>query len=308
MLNYDFPPYRPPNEANSALIRASRGCPWNKCLFCTMYKNIKFQPRPIEEIKNDIEKALKIYSGADSIFIADSDSLAMKNIEDVIKHIKISFPNVKRITSYARAKTLMKLGHTRLKKIKEAGLTRVHVGLESGDKETLEFMAKGSTPDEMVAGGVAAKDAGLELSFYILIGAGGKERIKEHAVESAKICNKVNPDFIRLRTLIVQHGSLLEEKMKNNLYKPTSPLEKLIEVKTFLEHLKVKKCELASDHFTNYIWLDNKVVYYGIYGILPKQKQEMLEVLNQTIDFLSNVKGNIMDATIMYENGLISSL
>lgn len=308
MLNYDFPPYRPPNEANSALIRASRGCPWNKCLFCTMYKNIKFQPRPIEEIKNDIEKAVKIYSGADSIFIADSDSLAMKNIEDVIKHIKISFPNVKRITSYARAKTLMKLGHMRLKKIKEAGLTRVHVGLESGDKETLEFMAKGATPEEMVAGGLAAKEAGLELSFYILIGAGGKERIKEHAVESAKICNKVNPDFIRLRTLIVQRGSLLEEKMKNGLYKPTSPLEKLIEVKTFLEHLKVKKCELASDHFTNYIWLDNKVVYYGIYGLLPKQKQEMLEVLNQTLDFLSNVKGNIMDATIMYENGLISSL
>jgi radical SAM superfamily enzyme YgiQ (UPF0313 family) len=308
MLNYDFPPYRPPNEANSALIRASRGCPWNKCLFCTMYKNIKFQPRPIEEIKSDIEKAVKIYSGADSIFIADSDSLAMKNIIDVIKHIKLCFPNVNRITSYARAKTLMKLGSVRLKKIKEAGLTRVHVGLESGDKKTLEFMAKGATPEDMIAGGIAAKDAGLELSFYILIGAGGKDRIKEHAVESARVCNKVNPDFIRLRTLVVQHGSLLEEKMRVNFYKPTSPLEKLIEVKIFLEHLKVKKCELASDHFTNSIWLDNKVVYSGINGILPEEKQEMLEILNHTLAFLSNVKGNVMDATILYEKGFISIL
>jgi len=308
MLNYDFPPYRPPNEAYSALIRVSRGCPWNKCLFCTMYKNIKFQLRPIEEIKIDIENAVKIYKGANSVFIADSDSLAMKNIVEVIKHIKLSFPNVNRITSYARAKTLMKLGSTRLKKIKEVGLTRVHVGLESGDKKTLEFMEKGATPEDMIEGGIAAKDAGLELSFYILIGAGGKDRIKEHAVESAKVCNKVNPDFIRLRTLVVQHGSLLEEKMKVNLYKPTSPIEKLIEVKTLLEHLKVKKCRFTSDHFTNNIWLDNKVVYSGINGILPAEKQEMVEILNQTLDFLSNVEGEIMDATIMYEKGFITTL
>ena len=308
MLNYDFPPYRPPNEAYSALIRASRGCPWNKCLFCTMYKNTKFQQRSIEEIKIDIENAVKIYKGANSVFIADADSLAMNNIFEVIKHIKLCVPNVDRITSYARAKTLMKLGSVHLKKIKEAGLTRVHVGLESGDKKTLEFMEKGATPEDMIAGGIAAKDAGLELSFYILIGAGGKERINEHAVESARVCNKVNPDFIRLRTLVVQHGSLLEEEMKANFYKPTSPIEKLIEVKTFLEHLKVKKCRLASDHFTNSIWLDNKVVYSGINGILLEEKQEMLEILNQTLDFLSNVKGKVMDATIMYEKGLITTL
>ena len=307
-LDYDFPPYRPPNEAVSALIRASKGCPWNKCLFCTMYKALKFKPRPVGEVKRDIDTAAKIYRGAKSVFIADSDSLTMKNIEEIIQHIKLRFPDSDRITSYARAKTLMKLGSERLKKIKEAGLTRVHVGLESGDKKTLEFMQKGATPEEMIAGGRAAREAGLELSFYILIGAGGKDRLKEHAVESAKVCNEVNPDFIRLRTLVVQRGSLLEEKKNSGHYKPTSPIEKLQEVKIFIENLEVNQCELASDHFTNYIWVNNSVVYRGIYGMLPQEKQDMLDILDSTLNFLSVTEGEILDATILYDRGMINSL
>jgi len=273
-----------------------------------MYKTLKFKPRSVEEVIKDVDKAAEIYKGTKSVFIADSDSLTMKNIVEIIQHIKLRFPNVDRITSYARAKTLMKLGSERLKKIKEAGLTRVHVGLESGDKDTLEFMQKGATPEEMIAGGRAAKEAGLELSFYILIGAGGKDRFREHAVGSAKVCNKANPDFIRLRTLVVQHGSLLEEKMKSGQYKPTSPIEKIKEVKTFLENLDVKKCELASDHFTNYIWINDKVVYRGIYGMLPQEKQDMLDILNHTLDFLSVTEGEALDATILYERGMIQSL
>jgi len=308
MVDYDFPPFRPPNEASSALIRASRGCPWNKCLFCTMYKGMKFQPRPVDEVKEDVDAAVRLFYGARTVFIADSDSLAMKNVEDVIRHIKLRFPDAERITSYARAKTLMKLGVERLTKIKKAGLTRVHVGLESGDAKTLSFLQKGATPEEMIAGGKAAKQAGLELSFYILIGAGGKGRLEEHAVGSARVCNEVNPDFIRLRTLIVQHGSLLEDKMSSREYQPTSPLEKLAEVKLFLEHLDVKNCELASDHHTNYIWLDNKIVYRGIYGMLPNDKECMMDVLNQTLEVLSHKKGEVLDATLLYEQGLITSL
>jgi len=157
----------------------------------------------------------------------------------------------------------------------------------------------------MIAGGKAAKEAGLEVSFYILIGAGGKDRLMEHAKESARVCNEVNPDFIRLRTLVV---SLLEEKMNLGQYQPTSPVEKLQEVKTFLENLEVDQCELASDHFTNYIWVGNNVVYHGIYGMLPEEKQDMLDILNHTLDFLSTVDGEILDATILYERGLISNL
>lgn len=308
MLDYDFPPYRPPNEATSALIRASKGCPWNKCLFCTMYKDLKFHPKTVDEVKKDIDMATSIYKNSKTVFIADSDSLAMKNIVKIISYIKESFPEVERITSYARAKTLMKLGPERLKLIEKAGLTRVHIGLESGDKKTLEFLQKGTTPEEMIKGGRAAKDANLEVSFYILIGAGGKQRLKKHAIESARICNTVNPNFIRLRTLVVQHGSLLEGKMNEGLYYPTSPIEKLIEVKTFLENLDVNECELASDHFTNYIWVGKNIIYRGIYGLLPSDKKDILDILNQTLDILSITDKEILDATILYDRGLITSL
>ncbi len=307
-LDYDFPPYRPPSEAASALIRASRGCPWNRCLFCTMYKTLKFKARSLEEVKNDIDTAAEIYKGASAVFIADSDSLVMKDREEILRHIRRRFPNVTRITSYARAKTLMKLGVDRLKRVREAGLTRVHVGLESGDPETLKLMQKGVTPDELVAGGKAAREAGLELSFYILVGAGGKDRMKEHAVESARVCNRVNPEFIRLRTLVIQHGSLLEEKKNSGQYKPTSPIEKLQEVKTLIENLDVKQCEFASDHLTNNIWVDHRVVYSGVYGMLPEEKHNMLDVINKTIDFLKTCDGKIEDANMLYAQGVISSL
>lgn len=273
-----------------------------------MYKTLKFKPRPVEEVKGDIDKAAKIYKGAKTVFIADSDSLVMKDIEEIIRHIKLRFPDIDRITSYARAKTLMKLGVERLKRIREAGLTRVHVGLESGDKETLEFMQKGATPEEMIAGGKVAREANLELSFYILIGAGGKDRLEEHAVESARVCNEVNPNFIRLRTLVVQRGSLLGEKKNSGYYKPTSPMDKLKEVKMFIENLEVNQCELASDHFTNNIWVDNEVVYRGVYGRLPQEKQDMLDILDHTLDILSAIEGEILDATILYERGMIHSL
>ena len=153
-----------------------------------------------------------------------------------------------------------------------------------------------------------AKEAGLELSFYILVGAGGKDRLEEHAVESAIVCNKVNPDFIRLRTLVVQHDSLLAKAKNSGRYKPTSPVEKLKEVKMLIENLEVKKCEFASDHFTNNIWVDNRVIYSGVFGMLPQEKQDMLDVLDHTLNFLLGTEGEILDATLMYDRGIISSL
>ena len=308
LTGYDMPPYRPPSEAGSVLIRASRGCPWNRCEFCTMYKELKFQPKPLEEVKGDIDKAAGLYRGARTIFIGDSDSLALKDIAQMVSYMRERFPDVERITSYARAKTLMRLGPGKLKRIREAGLTRVHVGLESWDARTLELMAKGATPEEMVAGGKAAKEAGFELCFYVLVGAGGKARLEEHALGSAKVCNAVNPDFIRLRTLVVQRGSLLEKKRKDRTYVPTSPVEKLKEVKLFVENLELEDCELSSDHLTNNIWVENRTVYSGVFGTLPDDKKKMLGILSDTLEFLSVVEGKVYDATMLYDMGAITSL
>jgi hypothetical protein len=305
---YDFPPYRPPNEASSALIRATRGCPWNRCEFCTMYKGTRFQMRPLEDVIADIDKAAGIFAGARSVFIADSDSLVRKDVEDILRHVKVRFPDAERVTSYGRARTLRVLGPERLSSLREAGLTRVHMGLESGDAETLELMAKGVTPDEMIAGGTAAREAGLDLSLYVLIGAGGSDRLKEHALGSATVCNEIDPDFIRLRTLVVQHDSPLEAKMRAGLYRPTSPGQKLEEVRTFVDALDLTDCELASDHFTNFIWIDHEPVYDGVHGRLPSEKRRLLSKLDRAIDLVRGSDGDVQDATMLYERGLIQHL
>lgn len=306
--SYDFPPYRPPSEAGSALIRLSRGCPWNRCLFCTMYRESRFEARPTAELLDEIDRAAEIFAGAATVFLADSDSLVLKDAEQLIARVKERFPEARRITSYARARTLKMLGPDKLGRLRAAGLTRVHVGLESGDAVTLKFLAKGTTPEQMVAGGRAAREAGLELCYYVLIGAGGTDRLKEHARETAEVCNRAGPHFIRLRTLVAQKGSALDEARTAGSYRPTSPLEKLEEVERFITGLDLEACELASDHFTNNIWLESRVVYSGLFGRLPDQKMEMLDILRQTRHVLETAQGRVRDITMLYDRGLIGSL
>ena len=305
---YDFPPFRPPNEASSALIRVTRGCPWNRCEFCTMYKGTRFQMRPIDDVKRDIDRASEIFRGSSTVFIADSDSLVRKDIVEIMEFIRDRFPDARRITSYGRARTLRVLGPERLARIRKAGLTRIHMGLESGDGPTLELMQKGVDPEEMIAGGRAAREAGLDLSLYVLIGAGGPDRLKEHALGSARVCNEIDPDFIRLRTLVVERDSSLEAKLKLGTFKTTTPLQKLVEVHTFVEALEVSDCEFASDHFANYIWIDHECVYDGIAGHLPRDKKRMLSKLEKAIETVRSTDGDVQDVTILHERGLVSHL
>ena len=157
---YDFPPYRPPSEANSLLLRVTRGCPWNRCTFCSLYKNIPFERRPLAEILEDIEAARALYRDESrSVFIGDSNSILIKTAElvQILNALYQAFPHIERVTSYARAKTICKKPLEDLQRLRAAGLSRLHVGLESGDRELLSLMQKGATPEEMVSGRAAGQ-------------------------------------------------------------------------------------------------------------------------------------------------------
>ena len=305
---YDFPPYRPPNEANSALIRITRGCPWNRCVFCFMYKHVKFESKAIEEIKKDIKNARQIYRKADSIFLGDSDNLVHKELPEIVAFIRKTFPETKRITAYARAKTIKRRKMEFLTAVRKAGLDRLHIGLESGDAVVLESLCKGATPEEMIEAGRRAKQAGFEVSFYVMNGAGGKGRWKEHAKNSAGVLNATKPDFIRLRTLTLKTGTLLKEKQEKGEFSITPPLERLKEVLLFIESLKLKDCYLASDHLTNYLWAGNSIIYRGVAGYLPDDKKRMLEILRQSIEFIESTELDVKDSNQLYEEGFITAL
>jgi len=306
--SYDFPPFRPPNEANSALIRITRGCPWNRCEFCAMYKHLKFESKSLQEVKEDVERARQIYGRVDTIFLGDSDNLVHKNLPEIVAFIRKSFPEAQRITTYARAKTILHRKMDFLKAVRKAGLDRLHLGLESGDEIVLERLNKGARPEEMIQAGKKAKDAGFEVSFYVLSGAGGKDRWREHAINSARVLNAAKPDFIRLRTLTIQHRTPLDEKLRKDEFILTPPLERLEEVMLFLETLEVTKCFIASDHMTNFLWAGNTVIYKGVAGTFPDDKERMLATVKASIDFIKFSDEEIKDSNLLYREGLISSL
>ena len=273
---YDFPPYRPPSEAYSLLLRVTRGCPWNRCIFCSMYKDIPFERRTLEEIKEDIEGAAQLYGeSARTAFIGDSNSL-VTNTEllcEVLRTLYASFPNLERVTSYARAKTIAKKNLDDLKELRKAGLTRLHVGLESGDAETLAFIQKGATPEEQIEAGLKAKEAGFELSLYILLGIGGRQRWKEHADGTARVLNKIDPLFIRVRNLVPQPGSPLYEMKQRGEFVVSPPDLILEEEKRIIEGLEVTS-EFLSDHISNYLPLN---------GRMPTDKAALLQALEQEL-------------------------
>ncbi len=323
IMDYSFEqgPIRPPSEAKSLLIRATRNCPWNKCAFCHTYRNTRFELRTVEEIKEDIENARKIadyikelswqqgegghvskkvvnfifnndgayndhlrtvalwlYYGGDSVFIQDANSIIMKtdDLIQILCFIRDKFPSVNRITSYCRSKTASRKSVEEFKLLKEAGLSRIHIGMESGYDPLLKFMKKGVTAAEHIEGGRKIIEAGISLCEYIMPGLGGDRWSKEHAEETAKVINRINPDYVRLRSLHVVEGTDLFEMMSRGDFNPIGDEGVLKEIKIFINGLEGIETTLVSDHILNLLEELN--------GKLPEDKNKLLGIID---DFFS---------------------
>jgi coproporphyrinogen III oxidase-like Fe-S oxidoreductase len=288
---YDFPPFRPPSEANSLLVRVTRGCPWNRCAFCPMYKLTKFEIRPPQEVKEDIDTA-KTYTGGhvETVFIGDSDSLVTRQDEmcQILQHLHGAFPSLTRVTSYARALTLRRKPINSLQKIRSAGLTRLHIGLETGSAQLLTRMRKGAGPETMIQGCAKAAEAGFEVSVYVLLGIGGESGWQEHALETAKVVNRINPEFIRVRTLTPQPGTPVFQWWGEGSFQMPTPETILREQRTLIDGLSVTS-QYLSDHVSNYA---------PIHGNLPTDKTKMLSLidkalvkLSEDMDFRADLEG-----------------
>ena len=278
--DYDFPPFRPPSEANSLLLRVTRGCPWNRCAFCSMYKETKFQKRSVEAVKRDIDTAKGFTGGkVETVFIGDSDSLVIRTEEicRILDHLYNAFPSLTRVTSYTRTLTLKRKSIGSLEKIRAAGLTRLHIGLETGSAQLLARIKKGAGPSTMIRGCAKARDAGFELSLYVLVGIGGEADWKEHALETAKVLNQINPDFIRVRTLTPQPGTPVFRWWEEGRFDMPSPETILQEQRAMIEGLSVTSTYL-SDHVSNYAPVD---------GNLPADKARMLSVIDSALERLA---------------------
>jgi len=294
---YELPPFRPPSEAYSLLLRVTRGCPWNRCRFCGMYKSMRFQKRSVEEIKGDIDKAREFYGDREmNVFIGDADSPVIKTdyFVEALEYLRSQFTQIGRVTSYGRAKTLAMMAPEKLKRLADAGLDRLHIGLETGDAKLLEFICKGATPEQMIKAGRKVKEAGIELSEYLMLGLGGADGWESHARESAAVLNAIDPDFIRVRTMTLIPGTPLYESYENGEYKPPNILEMLLEERLLIECFDGISSEFHSDHVSNLV---------PVFGRLMGDKEKMLEELDPVIKRVEKDKDKLTNepriATVM---------
>ena len=229
-----------------------------------------------ENLIEAFHAALNWYvAGMESVFIQDANSLIIKpaDLISILLHLRKRFPGIKRITSYARSHTLARINDADLTAFKEAGLNRIHVGLESGSDEVLKMVKKGVTKKIHIKAGLKVKKAGIELSEYVMPGLGGQAFSEIHALETADALNRINPDFIRLRTLALPHGIELYDDYKAGRFKKCSDIMMAKEILLFLENLDGITSEVKSDHILN--------LFQDVEGRLPNDKLKMTEIFRQ---------------------------
>ena len=276
-MRYEGPIYRPPSEADSLLIQATVGCPHNKCSFCMIYKKgPAYRVRPVADICADLDAAHEAFGdGVRTLFFPAGNTIAMPTeaLAAICRYGRERFRGLERITVYGSSNYIVKKGLDELKTLRSAGLSRIHVGLESGDDEVLRRIKKGTTAAEQIEAGRLVKAAGIELSEYVILGIGGVERSREHARHTGKVLSAIAPDFVRLRTLVPKINTLLLHQIRKGRFQICSPHEILAETRLLLEQMDCSTC-LASDHYSNDINLS---------GRLPMAKAQLLTEIDAAL-------------------------
>jgi len=302
---FEIGPIRPPSEADSLLLRITRNCPWNKCKFCSLYRNHPFKARTTEEIKADIDQAAEyrenilegipenlyelpeetqqrylhimhwMSNGEKSVFLQDANTVVLTydKLREILTYLRQKLPNIKRVTTYGRADSLNTFTPEELKGLKEAGLDRIHSGFETGSDEVLRLINKGCTKQMEIEAGQKIKASGIELSIYYMNGAGGKALSDTNAAETADVINKINPDFVRVRTFVARRGTELFDEIQTGKFVPCTDKEKALELKKMIQHLKSADGTLVSDHIMN--------LFEDVTGNMSADKEKMLEIFTE---------------------------
>lgn len=314
--SFEQGPIRPPSEAQSLLVRVIRNCTWNRCSFCPVYKGQRASQRALPEILADVDAmaaaadalggvggssgdmlralqdgsvppvahqvALFLRGGGRHVFLQDADPCAVRpdKLVAVMQRLRERFPTIDRVTTYGRASTVARRRSEDLRSLAEAGLTRLHLGLESGSDEVLRAVCKGATAEQLVVAGRKALAAGLELCFYVMPGLGGREQSAEHVCGTAEVLRAVAPAapterplVVRLRTTAVAPGTPLTERAAGGTFTLLDDVETAAELRALLDAVGDVPFELRSDHALNLL--------PEIEGTLPRDKPRLLAVLDE---------------------------
>ncbi|MBE6956934.1 MAG: radical SAM protein [Ruminococcaceae bacterium] len=270
--------YRPPGEWRSYLLQCTIGCSHNKCTFCAMYKEKKFRVRPLEEILEDIDMALDCYGpNVERVFLMDGDAIVMRTDQllKILEKLYRNFPNLQKVTTYAGPNSTLAKSVSELTELRQAGLTRAYLGVESGSDKVLAAINKGCTAGQMLQAGQNLAQAGIDLWAIVILGLTGQEGDwREHVLSTANIINEMRPRHLSAMTFAPAAGTPLGENVLAGRFRVCTPGQILRECRLLVEKLDVAPLHFTSNHASNYLPLK---------GGLPEDRATFLEQLDRAI-------------------------
>lgn len=274
-MQYEGTVYRPPSEARSLIVQVTVGCAHNTCTFCTMYKDKKFKIRPLEDVLADFDEAAMLYGNhIRRIFLADGDALIVKTemLVQILDYIWKKFPNLERVTAYGTTQDVLLKSEEELKQLKAAGLDMVYMGIESGDAQILRDVHKGVTREQISEAGRKLDRCGILCSVTLISGLGGRQRLREHAIESASLISEIKPAYVGFLTLMIGPQAPIYSKIVSGELELLNPEDVVEEMKLFLQNVDSEGTVFRSNHASNYVILK---------GTLNEDIPSMLDYLQQ---------------------------
>ena len=276
-MRYEGDIYRPPGEWKSYLLQATVGCSNNTCTFCNMYRDKKFRVRPMADILEDIRMAKAYYGDVRRVFLCDGDAIVMRtnDLVTILDALYAAFPSLEKVTIYAGPRSTLTKTPEELKLLREHGLARAYLGVETGSGALLRKVKKGVDAQEMLEAGVRLREAGIDLWVMILLGLGGREGSREHILETAAMMNEMKPRHLSALTLTLYPGTALYDDWRAGRFTPITPTESLQEIRLLLEKLDVDPLHFTCDHASNYVPLK---------GSLPEDRAHFLARLDRVLE------------------------
>lgn len=276
-MRYEGDIYRPPGEWKSYLLQTTIGCSNNTCTFCGMYLDKKFHIRPIADILEDIRMARAYYGDVERVFLCDGDAIIMRTEEllTILEALHRAFPSLQRVTTYAGPRSTLAKTPEELRTLREAGLTRAYLGVETGCDALLKQVKKGVDAAQMLEAGVRLREAGMDLWVMVILGlAGTGEPSRRHMLDTAAMMNEMKPRHLSALTLTLDPGTELYQDYRAGRFHPITPRESLLEAKLLLENLTVDPLHFTCNHASNYLPLK---------GGLPEDRDRFLAMLDRAL-------------------------
>jgi radical SAM superfamily enzyme YgiQ (UPF0313 family) len=273
-MKYEGMIFRPPSEADSLILQVTVGCSYNRCTFCSAYREKRFRIKSFEEIKADVDEVspYKIRR----VFLADGDALSipMKGLLQILSYLKGRLKGLERVGIYANAKDVLRKNVEELKALKDLGLGILYLGLESGDPEVLKRIQKNATVDELIRAGKRVKESGILLSVTVILGIGGVEGSLRHAAETGKVLSAMDPDYVGALSLMIVPGTPIAKEIETGKLALPTPFGLIQELETMIAHCQFTHCFFASNHASNYLPLRIQ---------MPEQKEEALRRIREVL-------------------------